>query len=505
MSKQTNEAPIGFISTESFNMAVRQRDLYFAKSEDEKRARIYYQNIVYNVCNSLDVVAGEMIVCGNATEPSDDVQKAARTLVKDIALLRRHVAQKKDYETDIEGQAEVYREVYNLLGAANRFDFAGSGREAVIQGIEALIAIKNTDLICVNCKTFHIIDGAGKLRALNESDREELREEGRQEIRKQWNEQAEKLMIEAARIKARLDEATERERCNLQVIENFEKEIAFLKSQRNKVMDDLIAERLSATNIALEPKSNFAQPSTPTPRTDKMTGAILDRSFVDAGFARTLETELDEAISICEDYCNLAYKFTSAADGMPNGRERILLLGAERDSLRSKLAAAEAKLEFLKAKGLTVGMMKTSDKPDPYLAYVIEPESELSDSMVLRKLIDADIALHTAKAKVKELEERREAAKKLQRMTEDNQIRWMQLHEKSEHARTELVKALGFCIDRFDHILEVWHDPTGDRQTQHLRRADAWGLEETIADIEQNLPSLKTLTLHGQPETKENK
>ena len=52
---------------------------------------------------------------------------------------------------------------------------------------------------------------------------------------------------------------------------------------------------------------------------------------------------------------------------------------------------AEAKLAFLKTKGLTVGVAKDAGK-DPYLAFFIEPGSALCDRETLSKLIDAEIA-----------------------------------------------------------------------------------------------------------------
>jgi hypothetical protein len=50
------------------------------------------------------------------------------------------------------------------------------------------------------------------------------------------------------------------------------------------------------------------------------------------------------------------------------------------------ITALQAKLDFLKSKGLTVTTAKTSDQPEPYLVYVIEPHSELSDDIHLEKL-----------------------------------------------------------------------------------------------------------------------
>lgn len=62
----------------------------------------------------------------------------------------------------------------------------------------------------------------------------------------------------------------------------------------------------------------------------------------------------------------------------------------ERESLKVALEKERAKLEFLEGKGLTVGLMTTSDQAEPYLAYSIEPDSELSDTRILDQLTDAE-------------------------------------------------------------------------------------------------------------------
>lgn len=74
-------------------------------------------------------------------------------------------------------------------------------------------------------------------------------------------------------------------------------------------------------------------------------------------------------------------------DGLPDGS--VSKYFAQR--LEDELAEANAKLAFLQQKGLTVGMMESSDKPEPYLAYVIDPGSELCDLATVNKLIDAEV------------------------------------------------------------------------------------------------------------------
>lgn len=59
------------------------------KYQREKRARLYYQKIVYAVCRALDaidgycVASGKGIVCGTAETPSDQVEKRLVRLVRE--------------------------------------------------------------------------------------------------------------------------------------------------------------------------------------------------------------------------------------------------------------------------------------------------------------------------------------------------------------------------------------------------------------------------------------
>ena len=54
----------------------------------EKHRRIYYQSIVYAVCNSLDAIDGKQpghgIVCGTLEEPTSQVEDRMRKLVEEL-------------------------------------------------------------------------------------------------------------------------------------------------------------------------------------------------------------------------------------------------------------------------------------------------------------------------------------------------------------------------------------------------------------------------------------
>lgn len=71
---------------------------YAKEYEDEKARRVYYQDIVYDVCNSLDMAAGRSvtkgqgIVCGTKDEPHDSVQKEMKSVVAELTTLRAQVA-----------------------------------------------------------------------------------------------------------------------------------------------------------------------------------------------------------------------------------------------------------------------------------------------------------------------------------------------------------------------------------------------------------------------------
>jgi len=62
-------------------MKAHERDCVTAL-EVEKARRVYYQHIVYEVCNTLDGLLGRRtsVVCGTVENPSTGVQDALKTL-----------------------------------------------------------------------------------------------------------------------------------------------------------------------------------------------------------------------------------------------------------------------------------------------------------------------------------------------------------------------------------------------------------------------------------------
>lgn len=53
---------------------------------EEKHRRIYYQSIVYDVCNIIDRHRGDgkQTICGSVCSPSDDVQKSLKNLLANL-------------------------------------------------------------------------------------------------------------------------------------------------------------------------------------------------------------------------------------------------------------------------------------------------------------------------------------------------------------------------------------------------------------------------------------
>jgi len=76
--------------------------------------------------------------------------------------------------------------------------------------------------------------------------------------------------------------------------------------------------------------------------------------------------------------------------------EKMRDLERQRDEAREKL-------EFLKSKGLTVGLAISSDCPQGQLVYVIKPESELCDLKHIHATIDADVKCNQARDPAREL------------------------------------------------------------------------------------------------------
>jgi hypothetical protein len=56
----------------------------------EKDRRIYYQDIVYQVCNALDEIDGKQtgIICGTADEPNTNVADRMKHLVREMQLYK---------------------------------------------------------------------------------------------------------------------------------------------------------------------------------------------------------------------------------------------------------------------------------------------------------------------------------------------------------------------------------------------------------------------------------
>ncbi len=73
-----------------------------AAGDDEKKRRIYYQNIVYHVCNALDRIfakrptRGEGIVCGTVDTPTQQVE-AAMQIVEHRCLEWAKMMAEKDH------------------------------------------------------------------------------------------------------------------------------------------------------------------------------------------------------------------------------------------------------------------------------------------------------------------------------------------------------------------------------------------------------------------------
>jgi hypothetical protein len=71
--------------------------------ESEKRRRLYYQGLVYHVCNVLDRLFGGNVVCGTFDAPSGELQKRMKLAVAWVELSRRRFAQCRGCQMPLDG------------------------------------------------------------------------------------------------------------------------------------------------------------------------------------------------------------------------------------------------------------------------------------------------------------------------------------------------------------------------------------------------------------------
>ena len=73
-------------SLSKYETELRQLKNEIIELKEEKARRIYYQSIVYNICNQLDNYLGysfsnDYIVCGTIEDPSTEVQDTLKAIL----------------------------------------------------------------------------------------------------------------------------------------------------------------------------------------------------------------------------------------------------------------------------------------------------------------------------------------------------------------------------------------------------------------------------------------
>jgi hypothetical protein len=119
------------------DLIVNARNGDDADEPTEKKRRVYYQNIVYQVCNVLDMIqgkhvrGGEGVVCGTLEAPSERVQTCMMALFHKVDAMKSDLASLKEcfrfdlkcpvcYQDNAEGRIPsfMYDEVINALKMA---------------------------------------------------------------------------------------------------------------------------------------------------------------------------------------------------------------------------------------------------------------------------------------------------------------------------------------------------------------------------------------------------
>lgn len=151
----------------------------------------------------------------------------------------------------------------------------------------------------------------------------------------------------------------------------------------------------------------------------------------------------------------------------------------DRYEVLERMDRAEAKLAFLKTKGITVTTAKTSDRPEPYLVYLIEPGSELSDDIYLEKIEK----LEAERDELRKACERLEAQWRLTREIESRYTdRWLAAFEKFRKTQDNAEATKVFR----EFLKEEW---TANRISESFKELEQ--LRTDIATLRQQLAAAR--------------
>ena len=105
--KHQSVAPVLFKAhARKFDKLYKQIDFQAKRIEvleQEKQRRIYYQDIVYSVCNTLDVLLSLRIVCGTLNGPTTECQDATTVAASELTRLREVMEPLEVFRTAVIG------------------------------------------------------------------------------------------------------------------------------------------------------------------------------------------------------------------------------------------------------------------------------------------------------------------------------------------------------------------------------------------------------------------
>lgn len=138
--------------------------------------------------------------------------------------------------------------------------------------------------------------------------------------------------------------------------------------------------------------------------------------------------------------------------------------------LERELAELQSRLDFLKSKGLTVGMMQSSDKPEPYLAYHIEPDSELCDLRYIHRVVKLECEIESLHETIR-----------LGREADIRGIKlWQEAGEGRELTWPDKGKLVAWLLEQLDELKKAneWQPietaPKDGRFIQTWSKVDGW-------------------------------
>lgn len=172
---------------DALNRKFSECGAFQAECDDEKKHRVYYQDIVYSVCNTIDhwrraILGKGSVVCGTVVEPSDETQRGVNAMQAECERLKEGCRRAKKDRDEWHGkwteeqtkrvnlQSFFDRDGVALVQLAIKYDLLIEERNALQAVAEAARKLRETppnDIMAVDIADEAVRDALDALDALS--------------------------------------------------------------------------------------------------------------------------------------------------------------------------------------------------------------------------------------------------------------------------------------------------------------------------------------------------